>query len=503
MPPQIKYIVGNEAAERFSFYGMRAILTAFMVSVIYKSLGPDKAKAVAESNYHYFVMAVYFLPLLGGYLSDRFFGKYRTIMALSLVYCAGHAVLALTEGSEAGLLAGLGLIALGGGGIKPCVSAHVGDQFSKKNRHLVNRVFDIFYWSINFGSFFSTLLIPLTYKHYGPTLAFGVPGLLMFVATFVFWLGRKQYVHVPPTGKNPDGFLAVSFDRMRGQAARHPAAAIEGHSAVLRVLMVFAPIIMFWALFDQSGSSWVVQGMHLQPFTILGLDIDANQMQALNPLLVMAMIPLFSALIYPGIEKLGIKMTPLRRMGAGMFMAAASFAAVALVEYRINGAQHFPVLDPKTGKPTGEFITHLSMAWQILPYVLITAAEIMVSITGLEFAYTQAPRAMKSTIMSFWLLTVSFGNLLAAQVFSHEFFSGVKLFLFFAGLTAAVAVLFSFLATLYKVVEFIEPDREAADGPAGKIPVVEASDAGTEAAAALPLVVPPKTKPAPAPEDLT
>src|SRR5581483_5153057 len=152
-PKQIRFIVGNEACERFSFYGMRSILTIFIVQ--YLLMREADAKAI----YHLFVSASYLTPLLGGYLADRFLGKYRTILWLSIVYCAGHAVLAIWDG-RAALYWGLGLIALGAGGIKPCVSAHVGDQFTESSRQLAAKVFDIFYWSINFGSFFATLIIP-------------------------------------------------------------------------------------------------------------------------------------------------------------------------------------------------------------------------------------------------------------------------------------------------------------------------------------------------------
>src|SRR5476649_2386701 len=124
LPPQIKFIVGNEAAERFSFYGMRSILTLFLTGYMMMTV-PN-----AEATYHWFVAACYFLPLFGAYISDRYLGKYKTIFYLSLFYCAGHAVLSLWE-SHTGVYLGLGLIALGAGGIKPCVSAHVGDQFTK------------------------------------------------------------------------------------------------------------------------------------------------------------------------------------------------------------------------------------------------------------------------------------------------------------------------------------------------------------------------------------
>src|SRR5277367_4487912 len=127
MPPGVPYIVANEAAERFSYYGMRGILVVFMTQYL---LGADGSLAVmgdaeAKSYYHLFLSAVYFFPLFGAPLSDIWLGKYRTILYLSVVYCFGHLALSLDE-SRLGLSVGLGLIALGSGGIKPCVSANVG-----------------------------------------------------------------------------------------------------------------------------------------------------------------------------------------------------------------------------------------------------------------------------------------------------------------------------------------------------------------------------------------
>ena len=151
--------------------------------------------------YHLFSSGVYFTPILGALIADGLLGKYRTIILLSLVYCLGHLVLSLDD-TRFGLSIGLGLIAMGSGGIKPCVSAHVGDQFGKTNSHLLEKVFSWFYFSINFGAFFSTLATPLLLEKYGPNVAFGVPGVLMFIATFVFWMGRKKFIHIPPGGMN-------------------------------------------------------------------------------------------------------------------------------------------------------------------------------------------------------------------------------------------------------------------------------------------------------------
>ncbi len=137
-PPQIKYIVGNEACERFSFYGMRSILTIYMLQYL-AFVEPD-----AKAYFHWFVMATYLTPLVGGWIADRWWGRYRTILWISLGYVAGHAVLAVWE-TPAGLFAGLALIAAGAGGIKPCVSAFVGDQFRPDQRTLFDRVYGWFY----------------------------------------------------------------------------------------------------------------------------------------------------------------------------------------------------------------------------------------------------------------------------------------------------------------------------------------------------------------------
>jgi len=183
MPRQIPFIIGNEACERFSFYGMRNILTVFLIDWLLRSnvAGQAEREGAAKAVFHLFVFGVYFTPLLGGFLADRFLGKYRTILYVSLLYCAGHACLALFSDDLRGFYLGLALIALGAGGIKPCVSALVGDQFTAENKHLVNKVFAMFYWSINLGSFFASLLIPKTLRLFGPSVAFGIPGVLMAI----------------------------------------------------------------------------------------------------------------------------------------------------------------------------------------------------------------------------------------------------------------------------------------------------------------------------------
>jgi proton-dependent oligopeptide transporter, POT family len=283
MPAGIPYIIGNEAAERFSFYGMRAILVVFMTKYLWlmdAQVGQAMSKPEATEYYHRFAAWVYFTPLFGALLSDIFLGKFRTIMSLSVLYCGGHAALAcmgLTGDSSAWLFAGLVMICLGSGGIKPCVSAHVGDQFGENNQYLLSRIYNWFYFSINFGSFFSTLLTPWLLEWYGPHWAFGVPGVLMAIATLMFWLGRHRFIHVPASG--------MKFFR--------EIASREGLIALAKLLPLYLFIALFWALYDQTGSSWVLQAEHLN-LHFLGIDWLESQIQAINPILILLYIPLFT-----------------------------------------------------------------------------------------------------------------------------------------------------------------------------------------------------------------
>ena len=606
-PPGIPYIVGNEGAERFSFYGMRQILYIYLTSLFIgfaaeSSVAPDaltEAKVHATQIVHLFNAGVYLFPMIGAILADRLLGKYRVIFWVSLVYCAGQAALAfgghLGAGGALGIariavFAGLLLVALGSGGIKPCVSANVGDQFTARNAHLVTRIFQIFYFIINFGSFFASLLTPLLYRYLGPAVAFGVPGILMALATLVFWLGRRKFVRAPPrpggklglldflassllaspllvfvavgaavaeevvraamsdqagtvavalghiargywphalvagTGfalgvilfivrqqiEQDTGFFATLLYCWRQRGTRQPGQdfwtparlrfgeeAAEGPPAVLRIIVVFSMVSVFWALFDQHSSTWIEQAkamdlsltvptvfwtlgvvvgllaasllgavwlflwvanramprwlllgcagaLGLWELVALGLQMAFGRTQtitllpaqiaAFNPLLVMAIIPLLNVLVYQPLERRGRPLRPLQRMTIGMFLAAFAFVAAALLQARIvaAGPGQVPVL------------------WQIIQFFILTAAEVLVSVTGLEFAYTQAPRAMKSTIMGFWLLCVTFGNVLVAFLAPLETLSLAKFFWIFAGLMAAAAAAFALLAARYQ-----------------------------------------------------
>ncbi|MFM8706325.1 MAG: POT family MFS transporter [Planctomycetia bacterium] len=506
MPPGIPYIVGNEAAERFSFYGMKTILVVFMTQFLHSAAGGPDFMTEPESRewMHLFVASAYFFPIIGGIVADAFLGKYLTILLLSIVYCLGHLCLALmdlpqpllaaTLAPRGWLLAGLALVAIGSGGIKPCVSAHVGDQFGQSNRHLLERVFGWFYFAINFGSFFSTLLTPWLLKNHGAGWAFGVPGILMAVATLVFWLGRHRFIHVPPRGPR---YFAETFGP-------------EGLAAILKLAPLYLLVAVFWSLYDQSGGAWVQQAQQMNR-RFLGVEWLESQIQAINPLLVLAFIPFFSLVVYPTVGRL-LTPTPLRKILAGFLLTILAFAITAHAQRLIDAeAARFrdvvaPVAaadrvdsaatqaamreaglnaladtfaeggDGRVGAMVNAGLaverngTRLaarwpSVGWQLLAYVVITAAEILVSITCLEFSYTQAPPQMKSLVMSLYLLSVSLGTLFTALVNSfaqdaagNPLLVGATYYWFFCGCMAVATVLLLPLVWTYRPREYLQDD---------------------------------------------
>ncbi|NIP24982.1 MAG: MFS transporter [Phycisphaerae bacterium] len=430
MPAGIPYILTNEASERFAYYGMTSILVVFMTKYLMGSNGTldIMAEDPAKAWFHWFTAAVYFMAVIGAVISDVWLGKFKTIIWFSALYCVGFAILAWDH-TRLGLIGGLTVIAVASGIIKPCVSANVGDQFGASNKHLIEKVYRWFYFSINLGAAISMFVCPILLDKYGPKVGFGVPGIFMFVALVVYWLGRYKLVHIPPAGKTG---WRETLDR-------------EGIRTLGRICIIYLFVFMFFALFYQSESAWVLQAGKMN-LRWLGKDWLPAQMQSANPVLIMILIPLFSWVIYPALNRLW-PLTPLRKIGIGMFLTAASFLVPVWIEIQLERG-----IQPSIG-------------WQFVAYIFLTGAEVMVSITALQFAYKQAPKKMKSIIQSINLLSISLGNMFAAvvnDVITNDDgtskLPGASYYWFFVISMVLTAAIFIPVARWYKPKEYIQDE---------------------------------------------
>jgi POT family proton-dependent oligopeptide transporter len=251
----------------------------------------------------------------------------------------------------------------------------------------------------------------------------------MLLATIIFWSGRYRFVHIPAGGSH---FVREVF-------------STDGLAVIARLSVLYLFVAMFWALFDQTASSWVLQAEKMDR-TLFGFELLSSQLQAANPLLVMLLIPVFTYLIYPAINRV-FTLSPLRKISIGMFITVLAFAISAIIQQQIDAG----------------FTPNIS--WQILAYVVLTSAEVMISITCLEFSYTQAPVKMKSFIMAFFMMSIAIGNLFTSAV---NFFienddgssklEGADYFWFFTLMMLVTATLFIFVAKTYREKTFIQKE---------------------------------------------
>uniref|UniRef100_A0A8C2JNA9 Solute carrier family 15 member 2 n=1 Tax=Cyprinus carpio TaxID=7962 RepID=A0A8C2JNA9_CYPCA len=539
-PVSIAFIVVNEFCERFSYYGMKAVLTLYFIHYLHWD------KNLSTAVYHAFSSLCYFTPLLGAVIADSWLGKFRTVIYLSIVYVIGHVVKSVGAIPDVGdstvhvvlSMLGLVLIAFGTGGIKPCVAAFGGDQFDEEHTEERRKFFSIFYMSINAGSVLSTIITPILrgdVKCFGGdcyALAFGVPAALMVIALVVFIAGSGLYKKSPPEGN-----VLVRVCKCIGFAIRnrwnnskkspkrshwldwaeekYPKRLIQEIKMVFRVLVLYIPLPMFWALFDQQVKCYI----HLISFVFSNTQI------------------IFFLFIF----------SPLKKMAAGMILAALAFCAATVVEinvipppakeslvqvynlmdsevtvqfpghtvfsdplksYEVTSLQYRQTLitfyDVYTFNVFSVYITiihycskvwlnylaepsfikiktilttppplffcngltfkkmediqanNIHIAWQVPQYVFITAGEVMFSITGLEFSYSQAPASMKSVLQAGWLMTVAFGNVIVLIVAEGAGMEQWTEFLLFAGLLVAVSIIFSIMAYFYT---YVDPDQ--------------------------------------------
>uniref|UniRef100_A0A8C5HU69 Solute carrier family 15 member 1-like n=1 Tax=Gouania willdenowi TaxID=441366 RepID=A0A8C5HU69_GOUWI len=496
-PISIFFIVVNEFCERFSYYGMRAVL------VLYFKFFLRWDDDLSTSIYHTFVALCYLTPILGAIVADSWLGKFKTIIYLSIVYAIGQVAMAVSaihditdtdrDGTPDNMIfhvvmsmVGLFLIALGTGGIKPCVAAFGGDQFGDHQEKQRRTFFSVFYLCINGGSLLSTIITPILraqecgiysqQKCY--SLAFGVPAALMVVALVVFIAGSGMYYKAEPQGNIMlDVSKCIGFaikNRYRHRSKQFPKRKhwmdwaeekydkllIAQIKMVLKVLFLYIPLPVFWTLFDQKGSRWTLQATTMDGNFGL-LVIQPDQMQTVNPILILTLVPIMDSVVYPLIKKCDLSrvvMTPRLKN-----------PCVSLSKTFVSHLTSFFCCCCVCCSQCQESITVIEeikpnsvhMALQIPQYFFITAGEVMFSVTGLEFSYSQAPSNMKAVLQAGWLLTVAIGNFIVLIVAEA---AKIPLkwaeYVLFASLLIAMCVLFSIMAYFYTYIDPTEIEAQ-------------------------------------------
>ncbi|XP_078494097.1 solute carrier family 15 member 2-like [Ciona intestinalis] len=430
LPPSIFLIVSNEFCERFTFYGIKAVLIIYLTS----KLKMDHSTATAV--YHSFNVVCYFSPILGACIADGWLGRYKTILYMSIIYMVGNIVMSLTAIPALGApeipgpMIGLLIIAIATGGIKPNISAFGGDQFKPDNLKYREIFFSLFYFFINMGAMFSTLITPILRSRvscFGDvtcySLAFGVPSMLMLISIVVFILGTPLYIRSPPKGDIISRFVgcvkyAVVKKYRTAKSLRtethwlnyaigvYEEREINDFKAAMKAMFIFVPLPVFWCLLDQQGSTWTLQAESMSGH-LGAITLEPDQIQVMNPILILMLIPLFDFVIYPFLAKWNMLTTPLQRIGTGMIIAAISYiVAGGLQLYITSRAVHFPTVGHSALTLSSNIPTtcSISVTWDVKqpPTVLTGSMQLhRAIITSNQYDFKVKPKgkhcAMKPT----------------------------------------------------------------------------------------------------------
>ncbi|TFH65920.1 MAG: MFS transporter [Candidatus Zixiibacteriota bacterium] len=373
-PKGFWFVFWGELAERASFYGMKALLVLYMID----KLGYTDANSSTVASF--FTAACYLLPIAGGYIADRWLGKFRTIIYFAIPYIMGHIILG-TFTSEVGLYIALALLAGGSGSIKPNISTLMGRMYEEQGKsHLLSQAFSWFYMAINIGDASTMTTLPFIRDHYGYSVAFMAPTIMMALSLGVFYLGKKHY---------PKDDV-----RQLASVVRTPQQRHEQRATLVRLSGLFLLIVFFWSIFDQSYSTWTLFARdYLVLDTWIGR-IPPDAIQGLNPILIVIMSPFFAWLWMKTDRNKARPLSSPRKMLIGFVLVILCMVLMTVAGFLAASSK-------------------VSILWEVGAYVLITAAELCISAIGLQLAFEEAPEHMKSMITGLWLCTVFFGDILA------------------------------------------------------------------------------------------
>jgi POT family proton-dependent oligopeptide transporter len=390
-PRGLAFLFATEMWERFSYYGMRALLVLYMVKYLflpehaetvigyaalkgfYEALfGPLGVQPLASQVYGLYTGLVYLTPVFGGLLADRVFGQRRMVIAGALLMAAGHFMMAF----ESLMLLALCLLILGNGAFKPNISTQVGALYPQGDPRR-DRAFSIFYVGVNLGAFFSPLVCGTLGAVYGWHYGFAAAGVGMLI-------GLAIYLAAGP---------ALPAD---ARAPRQQSAPVtpQERRAIVALGVLFLPVTLFWATYEQQGNTialWAAD--HTDRIVDLGFwqgEIPAEWFQSFNPFMIFAFTPLVVAL-WARQSRRGTEPSTIAKMGLGCFGVA--LANLALVAAAISAGD-----------------SRASWLWLLGYFMLVTLGELYISPVSLSLVSKIAPARMLSMLMGVWLATSFIGN---------------------------------------------------------------------------------------------
>ncbi|BDG47007.1 MULTISPECIES: peptide MFS transporter [Parageobacillus] len=406
-PPGLYLLFFTELWERFSYYGMRAILVLYLTTELISG-GLGIKPSVAMTIYGIFTGAVYFTPLFGGYLSDRFLGRRLAITIGGTTMALGNFVL-FAVNNQIGLYIGLILLIIGNGFFKPNISTLVGELYAPNDKRK-DSAFTIFYMGINIGALFAPLVCGFLAEkyfatningviHYGFKYGFLAAAIGMIIGQFIFNLFGNRYLG--DIGKQPTGAPAKQNKETESKAKTPLTKQEKQNVAVIFILTCF--VIFFWAGFEQAGSSLTLYTDKFVDKSIGGWTMPTSWFQSLNPFFIIVLAPIVS-LIWTKLSnsKRGDLPIP-AKMGLGMILLGLGFA----------------VLIPavlQTGSDEQHIVTKANLLFIIFTYFLHTLGELCLSPVGLSMVSKLAPARLASVLMGVWLAGTGVAQLLAGQL---------------------------------------------------------------------------------------
>jgi POT family proton-dependent oligopeptide transporter len=388
-------------------------------------------------------------PILGAIISDQYLGKYKTIVIFAGVYWIGLLVLWITALPFARDKAGLGgfivaiiVIGFGTGGIKSNIAPLIADQYQRRRMAIkteasgervvidpaitYQRIYMVFYWCINVGAL-SLMATPFLEKYEGFWTAFLMCFCMFNIGVFILIIRRNSYIVRPPQGSViTDAFKAIGIMIVNRNydAAKPSWREVNGkHKPVpwndhfvdeikrgLRACKVFVFYPVFWVCYGQFSTNFVTQAEQME-----GHGMPNDFMQNFDPISILIFTPVLDRIVYPLLRKAGIELRPIARISIGFFFASLCLAYAAIVQHLVYSSgpcYEFPRTPEKCAAALvdGKLVSnHVHIAVQTPAYVFIGIAEIFLSVTGLEYAYTKAPPSMKSFVQSMYLFTNAFG----------------------------------------------------------------------------------------------